>query len=399
MSRILFLTTESPFPLDSGGKIRTYNLLKGIKTNFEIDLVCFSESEVSSKYKSELSRVCDNSYIIKKIYTNKKSKKVFLKNICRSFFKNKPFIIEKFHDKSYINTIKELLSKNTYEAVIIDHLSIATYIKYLDGKIKVILSQHNCEYLILKRTYENEKNPIKKLYLFNEWKKTERYEKKICSQVNTVVALTEEDKSYLVDKNYNGNNIEIIPISIEINYRKKNYRSKVHNLLFMGTMSWYPNEQGILWFLENVWLDLQDRFPDVNLYIVGKNPSDKIYKYNESKNITVTGYVEDINQYIELCDVAIIPLFIGGGMRVKVLECMAKGIPCISTTIGSEGIAYKNKENIMIADNEKEFINNIQYYNENSDQIIKIKENAFDLIQQYYSVEMIGRKMNSIIAD
>ncbi|WP_027636812.1 glycosyltransferase [Clostridium butyricum] len=392
--KILFLTTELPCPADNGGKIRSFNMLKSIYDSYEIDLVCFSEKNEVKQEVLQLKKICNEVYVVNKIYTNSKSKVNSIKNVLMGVLKNKPFIVEKFNDSMYKSIVKMLIHKNEYQSVIIDHLQISNYLSILD-KQNVILSQHNCEYLILKRRYEKENNIIKKIFIWSEFFKTKKYEKKICSKVNKVIVLSEEDKKHIVDEDYRGDNMVIIPISVETTYVKKHYNNTIKNLLFLGTMSWYPNEHGILWFLNNVWKDILKYNSDIKLYIVGNKPSEEIRSYS-SENVIVTGYVESVDEYIEKCDVCIVPLFIGGGMRVKILECMSKGIPCISTSIGAEGIEYIDKENIIICDTSDQLLHSI---NNMSKYIIenKLVENAKMLIEEKYSLKVLSNKLKKLI--
>ncbi|ETJ20633.1 Glycosyl transferase group 1 [human gut metagenome] len=394
--KILFLTTELPYPTDNGGKIRTFNMLKSIHDSYEINLVCFSEKVEVKQEVLQLKKICSEVHVVNKIYRNSKSNFNTIKNALVSIVKNKPFIVEKFNDKKYENIIKRLINSNEYTNVIIDHLPIAIYLDVLSNQ-KIMLSQHNCEYLILKRRYEKEKNIIKKFYIWTEFLKTKNYEKNVCSKVDKVIVLSEEDKKCIVHEDYKGENIAIIPISVETTYVKKHYNHTVKNILFLGTMSWYPNEHGILWFLKNVWKDILKINSDMKLYIVGNNPSDEIKSYS-SENVIVTGYVDSVDEYIEKCDICVVPLFIGGGMRVKILECMAKGIPCISTSIGAEGIEYVDEEDIIIANNMNEFINSIKYLNKQTN-IKRIVECANELIISKYSLNELGRKLKVLLDD
>lgn len=390
MDKILFLTTELPYPLDSGGKIRTYNMLEGLSEKFDIDIICFSEKENINYEIEKLNDICADIKVVKKIYTNKSSKMSLIKNVLKSIILNKPFIITKFSDKSYKNIVNEKVKSNKYSKIIVDHLQVAQFIN--DNLMKkAILSEHNCEYLILKRMYEETNNIIKKIYLKYEYKKLKKYEKKVCKQINKVILLSEDDKKALVDSNYNGENVYLIPISVDTEYVKirKNEKTRKKNILFMGTMSWFPNEQGILWFLENVWGKLQK--DGYKLYIVGKNPSNEIIKYRSS-SVIVTGYVDDINEYIEKCDFCIVPLFIGGGMRVKILESMAKKIPTVSTAIGAEGINVKDGIDILIANTPNEFIAKIKEL-DNDELYNNIIENAAKIIDEKYSIKSVNEQI------
>ncbi|MBK1813887.1 glycosyltransferase [Clostridium sp. YIM B02505] len=394
MKNILFLTTEIPFPLDNGGRIRTYNLLKAMENDFRVDLVCFSEKKDNELSINELKKICFDVKVVHKIFTNSSSKITLMKNMLKGLFSEKPFIVSKFIDNKYRTIVKDMTESVKYDYIIADHLNICGYLDQLDLS-KVILSEHNCEYLILERRYLEEKNFLKKLYIKNEYIKTEKYEKNICKKVAKTIMLTEEDKSKLIDESYKGENVEIIPICIEDLYVKKQYSKEIKNILFLGTMSWYPNEQGIRWFLDNVWTDMKKTYEDLNLYIVGKNPSESILKQS-SDSVIVTGYVDDVNEYIEKCDLCVVPLFIGGGMRVKILECMSKGIPVISTSIGAEGIKYTDNNEIVIANTCDEFIESVgklkdyEFYE-------KIKDNAFKLINDEYSLSSLRYKLKNVM--
>lgn len=385
--KILFLTTEIPYPLDNGGKIRTFNMIKGLSTRFDIDLISFYEVENDLDYK-QLNDICNSVNMIKMFFTNNKSKKVLIKNLIKGFIHNEPFIVEKFINRAYEEKINDMISKNSYYSIIFDHLNITSYCKKIEkvNSLK-ILSEHNCEYLILKRRYENEKSILKKFYLKYEYRKTEKYEKHIIEKFDKVIMLTEEDKKYISDKDIQNDKISIVPISVDTNYKKQNYNNKIKNLIFLGTMSWYPNEHGILWFLKNVWPLIIKGNKEIKLYIVGKNPSDEIMKMNNDR-VIVTGYVDDVNKYIEICNVCIVPLFIGGGMRVKILECMAKGIPVISTSIGAEGIKYTRNNEIVIADTPEEFVESIYKLNDKCF-YNNIKINGIKLVNKIYSIDAV----------
>lgn len=397
--RVLFLTTIFPYPLDGGGKIRAFNNLQALSSEYDIDLVCFSEDKVDIKHIEHIKKYCEKVRIIEKIFSNNSSKLVTIKNMVKSFIKNSPFIIEKFNDNRYHKIVKELNSKYAYKAVFFEHLSISCYKKEINPNIKQILSQQNCEFILMKRRYENEKNLLKKIYTYIEYLKLRRYEIRICSDFDEVIMLSKEDKKSLLDNGYKQENMKIIPIGVNADVKKKTQYNdnRRKNILFMGTMTWYPNEQGILWFIDNVWVDIKKKYPDMSLYIVGKSPSNEVLNRSKLEGIVVTGYVDDIHKYIEICDVCIVPLFIGGGMRVKILESMARGMPCISTSIGAEGIEIKDSENILIANDSDGFINAIEIMIEDNKKYNSITNNAVKLIEEKYSTDVIKKEVLSVL--
>ena len=161
------------------------------------------------------------------------------------------------------------------------------------------------------------------------------------------------------------------------------------NILFVGTLTWEPNNQGLIWFLDNVIPILDHDGIRYRLYIVGKNPStDIIERTKGNSSITVTGYVDSVDVYYDLCDCTIVPLFIGSGQRVKLIEAFSKGMPAISTSIGAEGLEYIDGETIIIADDKDDFKIAIKTLTDKQRQK-DIGEKAREIYDKNYSPEAI----------
>ena len=227
-----------------------------------------------------------------------------------------------------------------------------------------------------------------------------KFESKMLNEVDKVVVLSKEDEDTLISiSNTSTEKYIRIPIPIEINHIKTNsLKSKNHyNILFLGTLSWFPNSQGIDWFIKKVVPLLDKESFEYTLYIVGKDPSDELKEISKMRDdIIVTGFVDDVNEYIDLCDFMVVPLFIGSGMRVKILEAMGKNIPVISTTIGCEGIEVEDKESILIANDELEFIESIKEISD-IETYEKIRLNAKKLFEEKYSVTALEKLYSKVI--
>ena len=167
-------------------------------------------------------------------------------------------------------------------------------------------------------------------------------------------------------------------------------------MLFIGTMTWTPNNEGMIWFLENV-MPMCSNVEKYELYIVGKNPSDKVKELSAKyENVTLLGYVESLEEYYEKCDVLIVPLFIGSGQRVKIIEAFSRAYPVISTTIGLEGLKYIDGETVLVANNEKEFKNQIDKC-KNYEVLSRIGKEGNKVFDAEYSTEIIKEKINKIL--
>lgn len=293
--------------------------------------------------------------------------------------------------------IIELQKNYSYDLIYVDHLPMMIYHNLFNSP--VILDEHNVESLIMKRFYEVEKNFIKKIIGYIEYKKLLSFEKFALNRVDRIISLSLQDKQELERLSGSDKPIDVIPICIESNYVKGQiHRQEGEKLkiLFVGTMSWYPNSHGLTWFIEEVFSKLDEN--KFELYVVGGNPPASITKWNEKSNIHIVGYVTDVNQYIDICHVNVVPIFIGSGLRVKIIEAYSKGIPTISTSIGAEGIEVRNGENIIIANEPEEFISSLNELYNNMSLLNHIKNEALKTYETHYSVSVLAHKLNQIIS-
>ncbi|MCM3663641.1 glycosyltransferase family 4 protein [Mesobacillus subterraneus] len=396
MAKILVLTTLLPYPLDNGGKIKTYNSIKALSKNYEIDLICFSNDKINEQHVKKVQEITSSLEVIPKTVIRGASTKIFLKDYIKSLFSKTPYSIHKFYDKRFVEVLKKKLQEQNYEFIYFDHLPMMVYYKFIRNH-KVILDQHNVESLIFKRIVMNDGNLFKKAAGFIEFVKLQRFEKGALNKANHVICLSNDDKNVFVKQlKTPENKLTILPIhlSVEKQFKFKPITNGELNILFLGSMSWYPNQHGIKWFMENVWGEINE---NCKIYIVGSNPPALIKNYHNNKNVFVTGYVDDVNDYIEICDISIVPLFVGSGQRVKIIESFGKLIPVISTSIGAEGIKHKNNKDILIADHKEEFIKEINKLMKYPEKLGELSENAFINFKENYSAEFLPDKLKIII--
>lgn len=366
--RVLFLTNLFPYPLDSGGKIKTYATLKALREmKCEIDLMCFSENvKIDKKNQFEMEKICSHVDLIEHKLTTKENMKKMLLIAAKSVVGKYPYIIYKYRNKEMYRLLEEKIKGEKYDFIYFDHLQMFLYYDLLQielGETKIIIDQHNCESQIIERTWKESHNIVKRLFLQMEYKKTARFEKKSLSLADKVFALSQQDLSQMKKLGANFKDVSILPIAVKDKgmISKDKTKSNQLTLIFVGTLTWNPNDDGIRWFVKHVVPLMEQSGILFQLYIVGKNPGTELRKLCErNSKITVTGYVEDIEEYYRKADVMVVPLFIGGGQRVKIIEAFSRGIPVISTSIGAEGLGYTDGENILIADDEKEYVKAIE---------------------------------------
>lgn len=401
---ILFLTNLLPYPLDNGGKIKTYTTIDTLsKAGHRIDLVCFTEEKnINEKYQSEMLKLCNRVEQIYHKLTTVENKSYMMILAAVSLLSRYSFGVYKFKSNEMKKRLALLCQENKYDCIYFDHLQMCTYKDYLLKLLpnaKLILDEHNCETLIMSRNADLASNSLKKAFLRFEAKKLRNFESKMLDEMDTNIVLSEEDYAEL--KNLCGKefNHTIIPIGVQDHGVKKFSDSGTTklNILFLGTLTWEPNNQGLIWFLSNVMPQLVAEHFCFNLYIVGKKPSAEVKKLAEQyDNVTVTGYVESVDEYYDKCDCMIVPLFIGSGQRVKLIEGFSKGMPAISTSVGAEGLEVIDGQNILVADTPEAFKEAIYKMNDTETRE-KIALAARRCYEKNYSLQAIAKRLNAVI--
>jgi glycosyltransferase involved in cell wall biosynthesis len=197
----------------------------------------------------------------------------------------------------------------------------------------------------------------KRWLLDRDWRLLKQYEGRLCREFDAVLAVSEEDKAALVEAAGQPLDITVIPIAVDTDEVTQVVRpAEANHILHIGTMYWPPNIDGIKWFIDQVYPHIRAKQAQVVFDVVGARPPQELLDLNNSGlGINVTGYVEDPTPYLEAARVMVVPLRAGGGMRVKILNALAQGLPIVSTTIGCEGIAVESGRHLLIADTPEEF--------------------------------------------
>lgn len=390
--RILFLTQVLPYPLDAGPKIRAYYVLRYLSQYFKITLISFTRKTDKSEYVDHLSKYCEKVITVKM----KRSRFKDFIALIKSFLFNKPFLILRDTSGNFAGVVNDVMAGTypSFEYIHADQLWMAQY-AINAGKMamrisdapKLVLDQHNAVFLIPKRMSAKTNNFLIRLLLQAESKRLFRFEKETCLLFNHVVWVTKDDFNALYMNNHAHDlayKNTIIPICINPDavQHKVHPAQQKKNILFVGGMHWPPNTEGILWFTNKVFPIIQETIHDVTLYAIGKSPPASL---NNTENIVVPGFVEDLTDFWDKSRVFIVPIFSGGGMRVKILDAWTHGLPIVSTSIGAEGIDTIHGENILIADTPAEFAQQIIRLLSNDELADSLSKNGLEWVRTHYN--------------
>lgn len=273
-----------------------------------------------------------------------------------NLFSKESYYLSRYYDRRFNDKLIDLLKSNEFDIVHIESLKMGGYLKTIreNSMAKVVMRSHNIEFLIWQRMAEATKSIIKKWYLKILVTRIRKREIGTLNDYDAIVPITEIDGDFFVQE---GCKKPVFPTPAGLDLDKiKPESSKIesNSLFHIGALDWMPNLEALKWFMKNSWPLIHENYPEVKLYIAGRNMPDQIRKYC-TENVIVSGEVDDATDFMNSKQIMIVPLLSGSGMRLKIVEGMALGKIIISTTIGAEGIACKNLENIMIADTAHEF--------------------------------------------
>jgi polysaccharide biosynthesis protein PslH len=353
--RILWLKTELLHPVDKGGKIRTYNMLKELKRGHHITYLALDDGTAVAAEREQALEYCHELVCVPHQHREKFSKGFYaelLFNMASPF----PYAIKKYESQEMRRQIIERTNKKTVDIVICDFLAPA--INVPQGlSCPSILFQHNVEAMIWKRHYEVQSNALKKTYLRGQWRKMENFEKQACRSFDAVIAVSAEDRDQMREE-YGIKDVFEVPTGVDTEFFMPSGRENVdpNNVVFTGSMDWLPNEDAIRYYTDQIMPIVRRSIPEATLTVVGRNPYPSLLELSrKDASIIVTGRVDDVRPYMERAAAYVVPLRIGGGTRLKIYEAMAMEKAIVSTTIGAEGLPVTDGRELRIADTAETF--------------------------------------------
>jgi glycosyltransferase involved in cell wall biosynthesis len=356
--RILWIKADPLYPLDSGGKIRTFQMLKEWHTWHRITYLALFPFGMPESAKTHASTYSSEQTWIPWRDQPKRSLSFYIGLLKNLAFSRSPYVIDKYRSDAATKAISALDRTNNYDIVIADFLSMTPNIVAAGIPAnKIVVFQHNVESQIWKRHFESAKNPLLKAYMYVQWQRYHRFERDMCAAFKGVIAVSEDDADRFRQEFGLDNVLGHVPTGVDVSFFSElGYSPESQHIVFLGSMDWMPNIDGILEFVRTTYPKIKSQCPAVKLTIIGRNPSPAILALPASDaSIHVTGTVDDVRPYMSRGAVSVVPLRVGGGTRIKIFEAMAMGIPVVSSTIGAEGLPVQDGSNIFVADDPDTF--------------------------------------------
>jgi len=348
------LKTELLHPLDKGGRIRTYQMLRHLVRDHRVTYLTLDDGrrdadavERSAEYCTELVRI--------PMRTAMKGSAEFYWELLRNLESPLPYAVAKYRSTAMERAIAAH-ARGSIDLVVCDFLFPAVNVP-AHLQVPTMLFQHNVEAAIWQRHAAVASHPLKRAYLQGQWLRMQAFEGAQCRRFDQLVAVSSEDAALFADA-YRARRVSHVPTGVDTDYFRPtgNGPSDPRALLFTGSMDWLPNEDAVAYFAEAILPAIASEVPDVSLGIVGRNPSPAVRGLmHRHARVRVTGTVPDVRPYLEAARVFVVPLRVGGGTRLKIFEAMAMEKATVTTSIGAEGLPVRHGEHLLIADTATEF--------------------------------------------
>jgi len=379
------MKSDYVIPPDTGGKIRTFNLMRELNALCDVTYLAFKHEDTPNT-EPEIEG-CAAEIVTVHRPEEIKSGAGFYGRVLRGMASPLPYMVQKYRCKEIVNHQRNFVSADQDSRVVLcDFLEMAENVDWSLPCPKVLF-QHNVESIIWKRLSEAEDNPLKKAYFGFEYKRMAKYEAKICNQFDLVFAVSEEDKTQLREEFGVTTPIEIIETGVNTDFFKPTHEPKPvpGRLVFLGSMDWMPNIDGMKWFVSEVYDLVKEKYAEISLDIVGRRPGVEIKRLAQNdSSIRVLADVPDVRPHISESDLFIVPLRVGGGSRIKIYEAMAMDRPVVSTTIGAEGLPLTPDEHIAIGDTPAEFAAQIVQLLNDSEAKQHISNSGYRLVTENF---------------
>ena len=347
--KILWLNTRLMYPLDAGGKIRTYNILKHLRNRADVDVISLA-FDPREEDLDALRAVCRNFIPIPATDRPRRSPG-FIFSAMGNLFGRLPLSLSLYRNKAQRNAIREQVRNYDYDLIISDFLTPMVNLPEPWPRPLAIF-QHNVEAVIWERLAARQPDPIRRAYFTAQAGRMQRFEARSCRAADGIICVSRLDAETFRHR-YGVSKTPAIDTGVDVAaYRPgPNAESERPTVVFTGTMDWMANRDGVRWFLDSVWPRVIEAVPEALFQVVGKNPpSDLLKRDRTDRHLEVTGWVDDIRPYLHGAWVVIVPLRVGGGTRLKIMEALAAEKAVVSTAIGAEGLGLTHGKDVVIAD-------------------------------------------------
>ena len=392
--RILWIKAGGVLPLDAGGRIRSYHLLRQLSLKHDITLFTFFPRRADGSH-SELREMLREVVCVPLDLPSVRSFRGFVDYVAFAA-SLRPYTMAKYYRPETVHSFARLVQSQTFDLWLCDFVYPAEIIPW-DAPYPKVIFAHNVEAQVWERCSRTTRNPLLSLATWCEYRTMARAEKFYVQKADHLLTVSEPDRSFF-SQYFDTRKITVIPTGVDTDYFRPSPTTGTPNsLVFTGSMDWLPNEDGASYLLNELLPRIRSHIPDVTVWIAGRNPSASIQALAARNGARITGSVDDIRPYIRDTAVCVVPLRIGGGTRLKIFEAMAMGKAIVSTSIGAEGLPVTDEENILIRDNPDEFAFSVVRLLRSPSTRKSLGDKARTTVETRYRWEAVAAEFDSVL--
>lgn len=404
--RVLWLSHVVPYPPKAGVLLRAYYLLRGVAREHEVDLVAFIQEPLLRTFyptledalqecRTELEKVCRSVTFLPIQKLQRPQGKAL--TAAQSLFTSGGYMASWLHSEHARATLQRLAQENTYDVAHFDCVSLASF-RSLFGRTPVTLGHHNAESHMMLRRAEKEPSLIRKLYFWQEGLRLRNYERDVAGEFAAHITCSDLDSERLRPTMPSAR-FHCIPNGVDVEFfMPQGNPERPASLIFVSSMSWYPNVDAVIFLLRDIWPRVRAKLPDVTLDIVGAGAPPAVVELARSNaGVTLHGFVPEIRPIMESAALYVCPIRDGGGTKLKVLDAFSMRKCVIGHPIAFEGIDVTADTNAVLAKTPDEFADRIQALLLDADRRRRIGHAARELVTQRYSFSSIGKQLVAVL--
>ena len=397
-SDLLVILRVLPYPPVYGSRMRTWSLLRALAENgYRMRLLALGTEDELDAHRSMISAVCPQSEVVPHYSPSISTRRDYFRRLT-SLVSPLPYGVDRFSSASMRKRIAARLRENAYSAVLCDSPYLVTNLP--DSlSVPVIITTQNVEHMLLYRYWTLEKNPLKRTYAWLEWLKFRRWECSVCSRASMLLVCSEVDRSSVMEL-CPGIPVVVLPNTIEVDRYEIAATDTPGRILYFGEMDWHPNRDAVEFFVTKILPYLRGQVPEVRFAIAGRGPTEEYRRrFARFPDVEVIGEVPDIRSEIAKAALCVVPLRIGSGTRLKILEAAAMGKAVVSTRLGAEGLEFTDGVEIVLADSPESFAQAVADLLGNPVRRHELGKAARRRVERQYSFAALRVAMNAAFAE
>jgi polysaccharide biosynthesis protein PslH len=399
--RILWLNANLLLPLDKGGKIRTWHLMRHLARRHEVTYLTFAGDVEAEAHRPAMREVCSELVNVPWRDAAKGSLR-FYAGVASHLVDPLPYAVAKYRSAAYRRALDAQLEQGSFDRIVCDFLVPAVNLR---GTLPCpsILFTHNVEAEIWRRHAENARGLLSKGLYARQWRRMLRFEGRTLGRFDRILAVSDADAETFRQLYASQVRvpIDVVPTGVDTSYFTPTPEAflRPKHLAFVGSMDWMPNEDAVLFFCREILPRIRRVEPDVTLSIVGRSPTPAVRRLAQEAGVDVTGTVDDVRQHLGTACATIVPLRVGGGTRLKIFEAMAAGKAVVSTTIGAEGLPTESGRHLLIGDGAEAFAGAVLQVLRDPDLRRRLEREARTLVTRHYDWAVASAQLERSLID